>query len=329
MSIQKSVLALRPTAYYPLQETAAGTILDASGNGYNGITVGSNITYAQPGIWTPWPDQKLMTFPGNSNGYISIPDFPTMGGSHTYSMWVRKNNTTLSHQTILGQQGSANAFACSYLKISDPTASILSLEIVTVPMTDGTSNTTTSLHRIGNSRYAMALGTTYHIVVVVDVSTSPGTLSAYMNGSLAGSSTLPAGAYPVPGYGQMVLGAGYYGGTVGDYAGVSMAHVAFFPRALTPTEVARLYNVAVSNTGHTKISGTVRDGAGVGVARVVRVYSRASGQLLGETTSASDGTYTCPLYGGELEEVFVVALDDDAPPDYNAAIIDKQIPIGA
>lgn len=329
MSIQKSVLALRPTAYYPLQETAAGTILDASGNGYNGTTVGSGITYAQPGIWTPWPDQKLMAFPGGSNGYIRIPDFPTMGGSHTYSMWVRKNNTTLSHQTILGQRGRADNYACSYLKSSDPTASSFSPDIVTVPMTDGTSNNTTSTHRVGNSRYAMALDTTYHIVVVVDVSTSPGTLSMYMNGSLAGSSTLPAGAYPVPGFDQMVLGAGYYAGSVVDYAGVSMAHVAFFPRALTPTEIARLYSVATSNSGHTKVTGTVRDGAGVGVARVVRVYARGDGRLLGETTSASDGSYTCPLFGGELEEVYVLALDDDSPPDYNAPIVDRQIPIGA
>ena len=329
MSIQKSILALRPVAYYPLQETAAGTITDASGNGINGVTSGSGIGYAQPGVWTPWPDQKLMTFPGSSNGFISIPKFPAMGGSHTYSAWVQKNNTTLSHQAFLGQQGCAGNDACTYLKIADTVESTLFPGVVTVPITNGTLNKTATIYLAGNSRYTMTPGTTYNIVVVVDLSTSPGTLSLYMNGVLTASSSLPTGANIVPGTGAMALGAGYYLGSVRDYAGVSMAHVAFFPRALTSSDIARLYNVAVSNTGHTKMSGTVRSGAGVGIARVVRVYSRASGQLLGETTSASDGTYTCPLYGGELEEVFAVALDDDAPPDYNAAIIDKQIPIGA
>lgn len=240
MSIQKSILALRPVAYYPLQETAAGTIADVSGNGINGATVGGGIGYAQTGVWTPWPDQKLMTFPGSSNGYISIPNFPAMGGSHTYSAWVRKNNTSLSNQTLFGQQGAANALACTYLKIADPAASKLYPSIVTVPMSNGSLDTTATENVVGGGRYDMTPGTTYHLVVVVDLSTSPGTLSLYMNGSLAASSSLPANANIVPGKGPMVLGAGYYNGSVTDFAGGSMAHVAFFPRALTSTEIARL-----------------------------------------------------------------------------------------
>ena len=328
MSIQKSVLALRPTAYYPLQETAAGTITDASGNGIDGATVGSGISYAQTGVWAPWPDQKLMTFPRSSNGYISIPNFPAMGGSHTYSAWVRKDDTSLTHQTIFGQQGAADILACTYFKVADPNASKLAASITTVPMSGGSMNGTTTGTSVGGS-YDMVLGTTYHLAIVVDLSTSPGTSSLYMNGALAGSSSLPVNANIVPGEGPMALGTGYYRNSVADFAGVSMAHVAFFPRALTPTEIARLYSVATSNSGHTKVTGTVRDGAGVGVARVVRVYARGDGRLLGETTSASDGFYTCPLFGGELEEVYVLALDDDSPPDYNAPIVDRQIPIGA
>lgn len=329
MSIQKSVLALRPVAYYPLQETAAGAIVDLSGNALNGATVGSGISYAQTGIWTPWADQKLMTFPGTSNGYVSIPNFPSMGGSHTYSAWVRKNNTSLTHQAIFGQQGAANVVACTYLKIADPAASKLIPNIVTVPMSGGVLDLMTTENAAGGGRYDMTSGTTYHLVVVVDLSTSPGTLSLYMNGSLTASSSLPANANIVPGKGPMVLGAGYHNNAVTDYADVSMAHVAFFSRALTSSEISCLYSVAMSNTGHTKITGTIRDGAGAGVARTVRVYARADGRLLGETISASDGSYTCPLYGGELEEVFVMALDDDTAPDYNAPIVDRQFPVGA
>lgn len=329
MTIQKSILALQPMAYYPLQETAAGTIVDISGNGLDGLTVGSGIAYAQAGIWTPWPTQKLMTFPGASNGYVRIPNFPSMGGSHTYTAWVRRNNSSLTHQQIVGQQGSVGVDACTYLKVADSLAITLFAGINTIPISGGTFSKTSSTNLPGDARFTFNTGTSYFVAVVVDMSVSPGVLSLYLNGLLIATKTFAANSYPIPGKGDMNIGAGFYSNAVVDWAGASMAHVAFFSKALTAGDIARLYSVGTSNTGHTKVVGTVRNGAGIGVARIVRVYSRATGRLLGDTTSASDGTYSCPLYGGELEQVFVLALDDDTAPDYNAPIVDHQMPVGA
>ena len=68
------------------------------------------------------------------------------------------------------------------------------------------------------------------------------------------------------------------------------------------------------------ISGTVKE-EGTGVSRTVRVYLRSTGELVGETTSASDGTFSIPAIE---DEHYVVALDDTSDStDYNAQIYDR------
>lgn len=71
------------------------------------------------------------------------------------------------------------------------------------------------------------------------------------------------------------------------------------------------------------VSGVIYDDANAVTARTVRVYARASGRLIGETTSdAGDGTYEldCPD-----EEVQRIVLDDDAGSLYND-LIDRVLP---
>ena len=73
------------------------------------------------------------------------------------------------------------------------------------------------------------------------------------------------------------------------------------------------------------IEGTVKE-EGVGVERTVRLYKRSDGSLIGETTSAADGSFSI---GGAIdnEEYYVVALDDTSDvTDYNALIYDRIIP---
>lgn len=57
------------------------------------------------------------------------------------------------------------------------------------------------------------------------------------------------------------------------------------------------------------VSGTVKDTNATGVARIIRVYRRDTGALLGETTSSAvDGTWAfTDAYTGEVQ---VVLLDD-------------------
>lgn len=326
MSIQKSILALNPIAYYPLQETAAGVITDASGNGFNGSTVGASIAYAQAGFWSQWPDQKVMTFPRSSAGYITIPNFPAMGGAHSIALWARRNNSTLSHQALLGQQGCAGLDATFYIKTAETGQLRLLVTCMCANMSSGAL--ATGLQSAG-AYHPNSTSNADFIVMAVEPTDSGGSVKVYVDGALVATTNISTGYRPNPGKGPMVIGAGYYENSVVDYAGASIAHVAFFPKALSDVEVSRLYTVAMSNTGHSKIVGTVKNASGAGISRTVRAYSRATGALLGETLSAADGSYTCHLYGGQMSEVFVVALDDDGLPDLQAAIIDRQMPIGA
>lgn len=72
------------------------------------------------------------------------------------------------------------------------------------------------------------------------------------------------------------------------------------------------------------IGGYVYDAAGAGAARVVRAYLRSNGGLSGAvTSSAGDGSFVMKTkYPGEH---YVVALDDDAAPDFNALIFDRVV----
>lgn len=72
------------------------------------------------------------------------------------------------------------------------------------------------------------------------------------------------------------------------------------------------------------ISGAIKDAAGQPAAsRVVAAYDRQTMGLVGKTISNSNGDYTLPITSGNGSKVFVVCLDDDAPPDFEAQIVDR------
>jgi len=74
-----------------------------------------------------------------------------------------------------------------------------------------------------------------------------------------------------------------------------------------------------------KVSGIVKQD-GNPVERTVRVYDRASGLLLGETTSLTDGSFEIGF--ASQDEVYVVALDDTSDADdFNALIFDRIVPV--
>lgn len=74
-----------------------------------------------------------------------------------------------------------------------------------------------------------------------------------------------------------------------------------------------------------KVAGIVLDDAGVGAERKIYVHQRSTGKLVGAAMSSSSGTFevTVPI----LDEVYVVAVDDDAGVAYNALIFDRVLPI--
>ena len=86
-------------------------------------------------------------------------------------------------------------------------------------------------------------------------------------------------------------------------------------------EPMRLYQIqSVPNVAH----GTVYDAAGRPMAGCrVLAYERTSGRLVGSAVSASDGKYECPILVARGEKIFLVCLDNDAAPDFDARIIDR------
>ena len=76
---------------------------------------------------------------------------------------------------------------------------------------------------------------------------------------------------------------------------------------------------------YNKVAGIVFDDAGVGAERKIYVHQRSTGKLVGAAMSSSSGTFeiTVPI----LDEVYVVAVDDDAGVAYNALIFDRVLPI--
>ena len=80
----------------------------------------------------------------------------------------------------------------------------------------------------------------------------------------------------------------------------------------------------VANAQTYSVSGTVKEN-GVVVARKVRVFARATGVLLGETLSASNGAFSVPLIGFN-GEVTVLAYDDNSGESFNVRAFDRVIP---
>jgi hypothetical protein len=73
------------------------------------------------------------------------------------------------------------------------------------------------------------------------------------------------------------------------------------------------------------IAGEVREND-VGVnGRLVRLYNRRTGELVGEIRTTGTGDFVIPA-GDPNAAHFVIAFDDDISPDYNAKIYDNVVP---
>jgi len=70
-----------------------------------------------------------------------------------------------------------------------------------------------------------------------------------------------------------------------------------------------------------KLSGTVKE-RGVGVARRVQSYIRATGALYDSTVSEANGSFLLDA-PDDTTEMFIIALDDAAGDQYNALIYDR------
>lgn len=107
-----------------------------------------------------------------------------------------------------------------------------------------------------------------------------------------------------------------------EYAGIAHNPLAVPPPFLRKRGTAPQALVA-GHRGAGYVAGTVTVSGAV-ASRLVRLYDRATGQLVAETTSAADGTYRFDDVAPELA-CFVLAFDDPAH-TYNAAVADLITP---
>jgi hypothetical protein len=106
-----------------------------------------------------------------------------------------------------------------------------------------------------------------------------------------------------------IVPSGYNPGTVTARSNKKLAN---------DNELLRYYN---GSTPITYVSGTVKENSVLVAGRVVEVYDRNTGELLGRTTSAADGTWSIPCMGRPA--VRVVGSD---PTTYNSQVFDNVVP---
>lgn len=147
-------------------------------------------------------------------------------------------------------------------------------------------------------------------------------------GDTAFSFTVPSGY--TSGWDNVSTAAASY-----DYGAVATGKPALQPMKTSTVPAASMHGLKLNGvdyayklyTGPLKtLSGTVKEN-GVNVIRNVRAYNRLTGKIIGETTSASDGTFSINT-AGYTNQCYVVALDDlTAGVDLNAQIFDLVIPL--
>ena len=100
------VLAKGPVGYWRLGEAEGPTAFDASGNGYDGISMG-NPTFGEPGAIANDPDTAIGVNGPTSMDYVEIADpdsqafsQPTSGLGLTVEVWIRPDAVSYTHLTL-------------------------------------------------------------------------------------------------------------------------------------------------------------------------------------------------------------------------------------
>jgi hypothetical protein len=220
MSYSSVVLSDSPIRYYRLGESSGVNAIDAGSQLQNGTI--TSVTYGATGLLVADTD-TAMTFDGSSS-YITLPTtgLPTGSASWTMECWIQTPNPLPSGSNtvflMMGQQLTGKA-ANLYLDASAGGK-------ITVDSWNTNKISWSSLPGVG---------TTYHVVATYDGTT----LSLYVNGSLANSTTatvnLGTGS-PMDG----AIGEASDGTLVNCFSGV-IDEVAIYNTALSATRIAAHY----------------------------------------------------------------------------------------
>ena len=210
--------------YWKLDDGSGGSAADATGNGNTGTLSGGP-------TWTGGKIGGALTFNG-TNQYVSTSDIGTSTDSaYTISAWVNPSSTASGDIYYRGAATGEMLFQTS------GGAASLYADLTTA----GWQNVT------GGS---VATGTWSHLVGVY---TRQGSLKIYVNGVLAGTTSLPSYDLAVNGFFHSSIGS-YNRSTTSAYPG-SIDEVRIYNRALSADEVAKLYRTTAPDSPDTGIVG--------------------------------------------------------------------------
>ncbi|MEU6194565.1 LamG-like jellyroll fold domain-containing protein [Streptomyces sp. NPDC047061] len=210
-----------PAGWWKLNQTTGRSVTDSSGSGST-ATAGSGVT---------WSDGAAQ-FSGDTsgNGDIVATNGPVLdtSASYTVSAWVKLHDTS-TFRTFVAQGGTnRGSFYLQY-------ASSQGVYRLISPSSD--SSGTPSAYYNAAASTAPALDTWTQLVGVFDAST--GTMSLYVNGSLAGTA---ANTSPWTGTGPLsVGGVKTAGGSVANVVNGAASNVQTYQRALSASEISSLY----------------------------------------------------------------------------------------
>ncbi|WP_405525514.1 LamG domain-containing protein [Streptomyces canus] len=210
-----------PAGWWKLNQTSGRTVTDSSGTG-NTATAGDGVT---------WSDDAAQ-FSGDTSGSgdIVATNGPVLdtSASYTVSAWVNLHDTS-TFRTFVAQGGTnRSSFYLQY-------ASTQGVFRLISPSEDSSGSPSAYYNAYASS--APALDTWTQLVGVFDASS--GTMSLYVDGSLADTASNPA---PWTGSGPLSIGgAKTAGGSVSNAVDGSVSNVQTYQRALSSSDVSSLY----------------------------------------------------------------------------------------
>jgi hypothetical protein len=228
------VLADSPVAYWELEETTSGSVIDSSGNGYDG-TPGSST--AAPTVDVDGIVGRAYQFDGSNDRFegTTLGSFgPNLVGSFTVEFWVKTTET--SSQSIMGFFNTGNNLALQVRINTNGTEGTAADSIYLFVRSDDSS---TGRIMRGTFPAAVSDDEWHHVVIAVDDAQPSGTVRAYLDGAnetfTKETDNLGTGTANL-GF-ALGVGARNVRGTFGTFFAGRLDEVAIYPTALSAARV--------------------------------------------------------------------------------------------
>ena len=217
------VLADKPVAFWPLDETSGTVANDLSGNGYNGTYTGG-FTLGLPGIPAGGTGAKF----DGTTGYVVAPLVTTAVASFTLEAWVNFDGATALHGPFVenGDQGNGYSMGCgsgTYDTAGNDFLSLYEVKSWNLP------STTTPIPTSG----------WHHCVIVVGANA---TTTYYLDGAEIGTNANNVVLAPA---GNTYLATDYLNDADRYFGGI-LSNCAIYNKVLTAARIQAHYNAGIS-----------------------------------------------------------------------------------